>query len=55
MSARGILRTIGPPVAFGIAFLALWELVVTAFDIKPFLLPAPSAIWTSRLKSSLAD
>jgi NitT/TauT family transport system permease protein len=33
-----------PPVAFGIAALLLWEVVVTAADVPAFLLPAPSAI-----------
>jgi NitT/TauT family transport system permease protein len=47
MSLRRLAHTIGPAVVFGIAFLALWELVVKAFDIKPFLLPAPSAIWSA--------
>jgi NitT/TauT family transport system permease protein len=31
---------------FGIAFLALWEAAVKAFDLKPYFLPAPSVIWT---------
>jgi NitT/TauT family transport system permease protein len=33
-----------PPVAFGVAALLLWELVVTATGVPAFLLPAPSAI-----------
>jgi NitT/TauT family transport system permease protein len=35
---------VGPPVAFGVAALLLWELVVTATGVPAFLLPAPSAI-----------
>jgi NitT/TauT family transport system permease protein len=35
-----------PPVAFGVAALLLWELVVTATGVPAFLLPAPSAIAT---------
>ena len=31
--------------AFAVAFLALWEWFVKARDIRPFVLPAPSAIW----------
>jgi NitT/TauT family transport system permease protein len=42
---RSWLRAIVPPVVVGIAFLALWEWFVTARDIKPYLLPKPSAIW----------
>lgn len=34
-----------PPVAFGVGFLALWELFVVWRDIKPFVLPKPTAIW----------
>ena len=33
-----------PPVAFGIAVLLLWELVVVVGRVPAFLLPAPSAI-----------
>ena len=35
-----------PPLAFGVGFLALWEAVVQGFDLKPYFLAAPSAIWT---------
>lgn len=34
-----------PPVVFGIAFLAGWQLLVDARHIKAYVLPAPSAIW----------
>ena len=44
MNASKVVRTIGPPVLFGIVFLLLWEGLVRAFDIQKFLLPAPSAI-----------
>jgi NitT/TauT family transport system permease protein len=30
---------------FGIGFLALWEAGVSVFDLKPYFLPPPSAIW----------
>lgn len=33
-----------PPVLFGVIFLAIWETIVVVYDIKVFLLPAPSAI-----------
>jgi NitT/TauT family transport system permease protein len=39
------VRSILPPVLVGVAALALWELVVKAGRIAPFILPAPSAIW----------
>ncbi len=38
-----------PPLLFGAVFLLVWELVVIIFDIKKFLLPAPSAIFSAFL------
>jgi len=35
------------PVLFGAAFIGAWEGFVRLFDIKKFLLPRPSAIWTA--------
>jgi NitT/TauT family transport system permease protein len=34
-----------PPLLFGVAFLSAWEVFVNVRDIKPFVLPKPSAIW----------
>lgn len=39
------VRSVLPPVLVGVLGLALWELVVTAGRVAPFILPAPSAIW----------
>jgi len=39
------VRSVLPPVVVGIASIALWQLIVTAGRIAPFILPAPSAIW----------
>src|SRR5262249_48273364 len=36
-----------PPVLVGAAFVAAWQLVVKLFDLKPYFLPAPSAIWSA--------
>ena len=33
------------PLALGIAVLSAWELLVRIYDVPPFVLPAPSAIW----------
>lgn len=44
---RRVLWAVVPPVLFGVAFVLAWELVVRAFDLKPFFLPAPSAIITA--------
>jgi NitT/TauT family transport system permease protein len=43
--ARGAWSSVWPPIVFGVAFLGLWEWFVDARDIKPFVLPKPSAIW----------
>jgi len=44
MSVRRVLTFVVPPAIVGLAFLALWELIVRGFDLKPYFLPAPSAI-----------
>jgi NitT/TauT family transport system permease protein len=43
----GVLRMLLPPFVFGVAFLALWQWFVTARDIAPYVLPAPSDIWSA--------
>ena len=40
-------KVIIPPLIVGGLFVLVWESVVTLFDIQPYLLPAPSAIWTA--------
>lgn len=37
------------PIAFGVVFVGLWELVVRVFDVQQFLLPRPSSIAESFL------
>lgn len=44
MTGRRLLTSLGPPLVFGVAFLALWEALVRAFDLKPYFLSAPSKI-----------
>jgi NitT/TauT family transport system permease protein len=39
------VRSLVPPVLFGVAALAGWEVIVKLGRIAPFILPAPSAIW----------
>jgi NitT/TauT family transport system permease protein len=41
-----VARTLAPPLVFGVLMLALWQLVVRAFDLKPYFLVAPTDIWT---------
>lgn len=47
MSARRLASVVAPPLVVGALFLILWEAVVEVFDLKPFFLPAPSAIATA--------
>jgi NitT/TauT family transport system permease protein len=42
--AAGWVRAALPPLVVGVLGLALWEVVVKAGRIAPFILPAPSAI-----------
>lgn len=41
---RSAWAGIWPPALFGVAFLAVWEWFVVAWDVRPFVLPRPSAI-----------
>jgi len=47
MSSRSssIVRSVLPPAVFGVAFIAVWELVVKGFNLKPYFLAPPSKIW----------
>ena len=45
MKLRSVLAVGVPPLVFGVAFIVLWEAIVQGFDLKPYFLPAPSAIW----------
>lgn len=44
--AGDALRAALPPLAVGVGGLALWELTVVVGRVAPYVLPAPSAIWT---------
>jgi len=46
-TTRRVWSVLWPPVLFGAVFLLVWELIVIVFDIKKFLLPAPSAIFAA--------
>jgi NitT/TauT family transport system permease protein len=43
-TVRKAWSVVWPPLAFGVAFVLLWEAVVQGFDLKPYFLPAPSAV-----------
>lgn len=44
---RSVWNVLVPPLIVGGLFVGTWEIIVRVFDIKPFLLPAPSSIWTT--------
>ena len=46
------MGAIWPPLVFGAIFLGTWQLIVEVFDIKPFLLRDPWAIWSEFLDRS---
>jgi NitT/TauT family transport system permease protein len=46
------IRSIAPPLVFGLGVLAFWEFAVRHYHISPILLPPPSAVW-ARIMSSL--
>ena len=41
----GRAARIGIPIAVGVLFLAGWQALVVGNDIRPYLLPKPTAIW----------
>jgi NitT/TauT family transport system permease protein len=41
----GRVARVGIPIVVGVLFLAGWQALVVGNDIKPYLLPKPSAIW----------
>ena len=40
-------RVVLPPLVFGVVFLLLWEWLVAARDIQPFVLVPPSDVWAA--------
>jgi NitT/TauT family transport system permease protein len=43
--------TMLPPILFGVLFLAGWQLFVRAANVRSFVLPAPSDIWSSAVNA----
>ena len=41
------LSLMWPPVLIGVLFLLAWQALVVIQDLKPYLLPAPSLIFTT--------
>jgi NitT/TauT family transport system permease protein len=44
---RHIVNAVVPPLVFGVVFVVGWQLLVETLDLKPYFLPAPSAIWSA--------
>ena len=44
---KGRLNAIWPPLLIGALFLIAWQALVVIQDLKPYLLPAPSLIFTT--------
>ncbi|MET1006959.1 MAG: ABC transporter permease [Propionibacteriaceae bacterium] len=44
LARGGSVRTVLAPLVLGVIFLGLWQLLVIALDIQPFVVPSPSAI-----------
>lgn len=44
MTAARRWQTIAAPILFGLIALVLWQLLVVALDVKPFVVPAPLKI-----------
>jgi len=44
VAASRFAAAVIPPAVFGLAFLTVWELAVKVFDLKPYFVPAPTAI-----------
>jgi NitT/TauT family transport system permease protein len=44
MTIRRVVDAVVPPLIVGALFVLSWEFVVQGFDLKPYFLPAPSAI-----------
>lgn len=45
MKQRLDVRRVLPPVVVGVAFLLTWQAFVVLRNIKPYVLPRPTAIW----------
>jgi NitT/TauT family transport system permease protein len=52
MNPRRVFAAVWPPVLFGIAFLALWQLAVKVFGWKEYFLPAPTVIWDAFVENN---
>jgi len=49
LTARRALATLLPPVIWGVLCVAGWQLFVRLADVRTFVLPAPSDIWSAAM------
>jgi NitT/TauT family transport system permease protein len=47
VNPRRIAVNLLPPLVFGVLFVAGWQLFVRALNVRSYVLPAPSDIWTA--------
>ena len=45
------LRVLWPPLLVAVVFVAAWQIIVVAGNIKPYLLPSPQLIFTTFISS----
>jgi NitT/TauT family transport system permease protein len=45
--ARQLAGSLLPPLVLGVLFLGAWQWWVVAYDVQPFVIPKPTAIWQS--------
>lgn len=44
---RQLAGSLLPPLVLGVLFLGAWQWWVVAYDVQPFVIPKPTAIWQS--------
>ncbi len=47
MNLRRLIASVSPPLVWGVLFVVAWEGLVKGLSLKPYFLPAPSAIWAA--------
>ena len=44
---RQLIGSVVPPLVLGVVFLGAWQWWAVAYDVQPFVIPKPTAIWQS--------
>ena len=50
-SALTKTKMVLPPILFGVSLLLVWEASISAFDVSPVILPAPSLVFVKLISS----